>query len=103
MKAQRGLIGLSPGSKFEHYVAQLYESLGFRVKTTLLERLKYEFAKPYLTGNSSIIPIYLPLKRLADYDSLDTFLKQTLLAEFEREIPPSVFWRALAEKVICSY
>jgi len=65
-------------------------------KTTLLGRLKYRYALRHLQG-SPLKPFFVPLKLFWGHDNLDSFIRQSLLAEFEREIPLAVFWRALEE------
>jgi hypothetical protein len=62
-------------------------------KTTLVERIKYIFARRYLAGETELIPLLLPLKFFWAHGNLDDFLRHMLNAEVEREIPLSVFWR----------
>lgn len=66
-------------------------------KTTLLNRLRYKYAYRYLRGESSIIPLFLPLKRFYAHDTLAEFLRHALISELEREIPLAVFWRFLSD------
>ncbi len=66
-------------------------------KTTLLSRLKYIYSRLYLSGKSTLLPLFVPLKQFHGYQSLDEFLRSVFVSEFEREIPLTVFWRALAE------
>lgn len=66
-------------------------------KTTLLSRIKYTYSRRYLSGESNLLPLFVPLKRFYGYQSLDEFLRNILVSEFERDVPLTVFWRALAE------
>jgi hypothetical protein len=61
-------------------------------KTTLLDRLKYEYAMKYLRDKSGLIPVFFQLKDSHRYPELDVLVSRTLQREFEREIPVSLFW-----------
>jgi predicted NACHT family NTPase len=56
-------------------------------KTTLLDRLKYEYAMKYLQDKSGLIPVFFQLKDSHRYPELDVLISRTLQREFEREIP----------------
>lgn len=66
-------------------------------KTTLMLRLKYFFAKRFLVDGRAVKPLFVPLKKVHNYDGLESFLKAVIVMEFERDIPLAVFWRALKE------
>lgn len=64
-------------------------------KTTLVDRLKYEFAVDYLKGQSKLKPLIILLRDYVHSAPLDTLLKYTLQREFGRPIPLNMFWSAL--------
>jgi len=62
-------------------------------KTTLLERLKYEYAKLYLENKSNFKPVLVYLKEYFHYKDFDLLLEKSLKRELNREIPLSLFWK----------
>lgn len=66
-------------------------------KTTLVNRLKFELAKLYLSGKSNLKPVLILLREYFHHSSLESLLSFSLQREFGRPIPLSIFWSALAK------
>lgn len=64
-------------------------------KTTLMERLKFDFAKKYLSGSSALKPMMILLKDYYKHQNIESLLQKSIIREFNRDIPLPVFWRAL--------
>jgi predicted NACHT family NTPase len=60
-------------------------------KTTILERLKYEFASKYHAGISDSVPIYIPLRNYESVSSLEKFVELQLQSELDVRVPFSRF------------
>jgi hypothetical protein len=56
-------------------------------KTTILERLKYEFASKYRTGVTGPVPVYIPLRNYESVGSLEKFVELQLQSELDVRVP----------------
>ncbi|NHA03298.1 NACHT domain-containing protein [Mucilaginibacter sp. HC2] len=64
-------------------------------KTTLMQRLNYQYAKRYLEG-SPLKPIYFELKYFMQYQDLNLFMVNTYRKLFQKDIPIELFWKGVA-------
>jgi hypothetical protein len=67
-------------------------------KTTLLHRLRHRYISQYMETQKGLKPIYLELKKLHRYQSVELLLEHALLSEFKRAIPIELFWQACKER-----
>jgi uncharacterized protein YjbI with pentapeptide repeats len=56
-------------------------------KTTILQRLKYEFASCYYAGVKGPIPVYIPLRNYESIGALEKFIEVQLQNELDVRIP----------------
>lgn len=64
-------------------------------KTTVLNRIKYVFAKAYIEGKSLLKPFLVNLKEFYKYDTLDKLLTYSAIREFEREVSLELVYRQI--------
>ena len=64
-------------------------------KTTLLRKLFHDFAVAYVAGKTTLKPLYLELKHLADQDDVEAFISVALRRKIGIDIPSSLFWKEL--------
>jgi len=62
-------------------------------KSTLMRRLKFRLAQRYLAARETPLAVLFLLKEMHRFDELDDFISHSLVREFRRNIPLSVFWR----------
>lgn len=66
-------------------------------KTTLMQRLRYRLSQDYLSGKTSQIPLFVPLRDFQRLPSLEALLRSSIYRELYQDIPVSTFWN-LAER-----
>ncbi len=62
-------------------------------KTTLMDRIKYSYAKQYIERRSNLKPVYIALKDFATSHSLEGLLYRGLSAEFKADVALESFWQ----------
>jgi hypothetical protein len=64
-----------------------------RGKTTICERLVYEFANSYLQNGTGLFPVLLQLRYLRDAHTLNAFVLNEIEARLNAKISIDVFWQ----------
>lgn len=64
-------------------------------KTTLLRSLFHYGATAYLSGTTTVKPLYFELKYFSDHDDLEAFVFADLRLQTGIEIPTALFWKEL--------
>ncbi|RZJ90267.1 MAG: NACHT domain-containing protein [Chryseobacterium sp.] len=64
-------------------------------KTTVLNRIKYVFAKAFIEGRSALKPFFIHLKDFYKYDTLDKLLTYSAIREFEREVSLQLIYKQI--------
>ncbi|RYE58661.1 MAG: NACHT domain-containing protein [Sphingobacteriales bacterium] len=64
-------------------------------KTTILNRIKYVFAKSYIQGSTNVKPFLINLKDFYKHDTLDKLLVYSALREFEKEVSLELIYRQI--------
>lgn len=64
-------------------------------KTTLMNRLRYYYAKSFVELGRGLKPVLIQLREYDRWKSLEGLLRHSLLINFDREVPLSIFWRGL--------
>jgi uncharacterized protein YjbI with pentapeptide repeats len=66
-------------------------------KTTILQRLKYEYATRYRIDSTGPIPVYIPLRNYESVGSLEKFIEVQLQTELDVRVPFSRFLEFLGQ------
>lgn len=65
-------------------------------KSTLIERIQYEYCAQYVNGTSTLKPLLLRLKDYEKFNSLDELMLDTVRRDYQRIVPIDLLWKFLS-------